>query len=457
MVSRLIYLLFLLSGFCGSYIFGQSVGGVTSGAASYCSSPNSGFISVSGYTGTILFWESSVNSGATWTNIGNTTPNQSYFNLTQTTCYRAVVQNGSFPADTSSVSCVTIYTPSVGGALSAGGAFCGATGPGSITLSGNNGNVVGWIYSTNGGATWTPISNTTTVQSYTNITADVEYEALVQNSSFCAVDTSSASVFTIDPVTNAGTISLSGNDSVCFALNSGTLTVNGTTGAIQGWLYSINNGASWTPIANTNNTQPFSNLLQDTWYEVIVKSGVCAADTSGSVGITVVPLPTVNAGVDTTILPGQSVTLNGSGSGSPFWIPSSGLSNPFSFAPVATPTTTTSYILVITNGFSCVNADTMVITVGTPVFNGTVSNYFTPNGDGVNDTWYIQNIKNFPGNEVWVYNIYGNVVYNQSNYQNDWKGTYNGSDLPDGTYYYILKFTGSGTVNKGSLDLIRKK
>jgi gliding motility-associated-like protein len=456
MPSRVLYLLFFLSGFCGSFVFGQSVGGVTSGAASYCSGSNSGFISVSGYTGTILFWESSVNGGA-WTNIGNTTPNQSYFNITQSTCYRAVVQNGSFPADTSSVSCVTIYTPSAGGTLSTGGTFCGAAGPGSITLAGNNGNVIGWIYSTNGGLTWNSIANTTTTLTYTNISVNTEYEALVQNSSFCTVDTSSASVFSIDAVSNAGTILLSGNDSVCFALNSGTLTANGTTGAIQSWLYSTNSGASWTSIANTSNTQTFSNLLQDTWYEVIVKSGVCPPDTSGSAGITVVPLPAVNAGADTSILPGQPVTLNGSGSGSPFWIPSTGLSNPFSFSPVATPTVTTSYILVVTGVLSCLNADTMMISVSQPVFNGTVSNYFTPNGDGVNDTWYIQNIKNFPGNDVSVYNIYGNVVYSQSNYQNDWKGTYKGSDLPDGTYYYILKFSNSGTVNKGSVDIIRKK
>jgi gliding motility-associated-like protein len=190
---------------------------------------------------------------------------------------------------------------------------------------------------------------------------------------------------------------------------------------------------------------------------MIVTSGSCPPDTSSAVTVIVLPLPTVYAGVDTTILPGQSVTLNGSGSGTPFWFPGATLSSSTIFNPVATPATSTSYVLIVSDQYSCVNADTVIVTVMQPVFNGVVSNYFTPNNDGVNDAWYIQSIKNFPGNEVSVYNIYGQLVYNQKDYQNDWKGTYNGSDLPDGTYYYILKLSNPDKVEKGSIDIIRKK
>jgi len=433
----------------------QSIGGTTSGAASYCSSTNSGFISVSSYTGNILYWQESTNGGASWANIGNVTPNQSYFNLTQTTCYRAVVQNGVAPADTSSFSCITIYPPTVPGILSIGGNFCGATGTGTLTLSGNTGNVLNWQYSTDGGLTWVNVANTATALTYTNITQNTIYEAVVQNTSFCAIDTSTQAAFTIDPPTVPGTLSIAANDSVCFAVNSGTLTLSGNTGQVIGWLSSTNNGATWSPITNTTTTQTFSNLLQNTLYEVIVQSGACPPDTSGSQGVTVLALPTVSAGNDTTISPGQSATLNGSGSGTPFWIPVSGLSNPAIFNPVATPTVTTAYVLVVTGFFSCLNADTVLVIVDQPVFNGTVSTYFSPNGDGINDNWYIQNIQAYPDNEVFVYNIYGNEVYTKKGYANDWKGTYNGSDLPDGTYYYVLKFD-TGKLQKGSLDIIRK-
>lgn len=447
---------------CGLFLLyrlsAQSVGGTTSGAASYCSTTNSGFISVTGYTGTIQYWELSTNGGTSWTSIGNVTPNQSYFNLTQTTCYRAIVQNGVFPPDTSTISCVTIYPPTVAGALSPGGSFCGTTGAGTITLSGNTGNVLNWQYSTNGGTTWTSITNTTTVLTYTGVTQSTIFEAVVQNSSFCAIDTTGQSVFVVDPVSIAGTLNVtSGNDSVCFGINNGMLTISGNTGQVLGWASSVDGGLSWTAITNTTVTQSYVNLTQSMIFQAYVQSGLCPPDTSPKVNITVLPLPTVNAGPDSTIYPGWTVTLNGSGNGTPLWLPSGSLSNQFIFNPAATPSVTTAYILVITDTNACSNADTVVITVDIPVFNGTVSNYFTPNGDGLNDTWYVQNIQNFTGNEVFVYNIYGNEVYNVKDYKNDWKGTYNGNDLPDGTYYYVLKFDNQPKIFKGSLDIIRKK
>lgn len=454
--GRKYFILFL---FCLKTLqfFSQSVGGTTSGAASYCSSVNSGFISVSGYTGSIQFWQFSTNGGVTWTPNGNITANQSYNNLTQTTCYRAVVKNGTFPADTSTISCITIYSPTVAGSLSAGGTFCSSAGPGTITLTGNNGAVLHWQYSTNGGVTWNTIANTTTSLTYTSISQSTIYEAVVQNSSFCSIDTSSQSVFTIDPVSAGGVINVTGNDSVCYGINSGTLTLTGYTGQITGWQYSVNSGATWTTITNTTSIQPISNLTQTTLYQSIVKSGICPVATSSTPTITVLPLPTVNAGTDSTIVTGQSVTLNGSGTGIPLWSPSTGLTNATLFKPVATPTATTNYILTVTGTNGCVNSDTVLITVIIAVFNGIVSNYITPNGDGINDAWYIQDIQNYSDNEVFIYNIYGNQVYNKKGYTNDWKGTYNGSELPDGTYYYVLKFNNSGKVIKGSLDIMSKK
>jgi len=90
-------------------------------------------------------------------------------------------------------------------------------------------------------------------------------------------------------------------------------------------------------------------------------------------------------------------------------------------------------------------------------YNGMISNLFTPNADGFNDFWYLQDILNFPDNEVTVYNIYGNQVYNKKAYTNDWAGTYNGAELPDGTYYYVLKFDNSDKIIKGSVDILRNK
>src|SRR5207247_953548 len=101
--------------------------------------------------------------------------------------------------------------------------------------------------------------------------------------------TSTGATYNIDPVSVSGVISLSGNDSVCAGTNSGALTLTGNTGAVTGWLFSADNGTTWTSITNTTTTQNFSNLSQTTLYEAVVKSGICPADTANNISITVMP------------------------------------------------------------------------------------------------------------------------------------------------------------------------
>jgi hypothetical protein len=74
---------------------------------------------------------------------------------------------------------------------------------------------------------------------------------------------------------------------------------------------------------------------------------------------------TANAGNDVSICPGASTNLSASGSGavSYSWTPATGLSNAAIANPVATPSSTTSYIVSVTNGSGCVDMDTVVVTV----------------------------------------------------------------------------------------------
>ncbi|MDY0314994.1 MAG: gliding motility-associated C-terminal domain-containing protein [Bacteroidales bacterium] len=82
-------------------------------------------------------------------------------------------------------------------------------------------------------------------------------------------------------------------------------------------------------------------------------------------------------------------------------------------------------------------------------------NTITPNGDGENDTWIIKNIEKIPRNEVWIYNRIGNLIYYAKEYQNDWDGTYNGKDVPEGTYYYIVSTGTWEEPYKGHITVIR--
>jgi len=81
---------------------------------------------------------------------------------------------------------------------------------------------------------------------------------------------------------------------------------------------------------------------------------------------------------------------------------------------------------------------------------------FSPNGDGIGDGWNVVNTDFFPNCEVWIFTRSGELVFRKRGYQNDWKGTLNGSDLPEGSYYYNIDKEGDGSIEyKGWLYLTR--
>ncbi|HEY9534860.1 MAG TPA: gliding motility-associated C-terminal domain-containing protein [Mucilaginibacter sp.] len=85
-----------------------------------------------------------------------------------------------------------------------------------------------------------------------------------------------------------------------------------------------------------------------------------------------------------------------------------------------------------------------------------ISNVFTPNGDGVNDTFVIPGLVTYSDTELTIINRWGNVVYQKTNYKNDWDG----SGLVEGTYFYVLRAKNKAGVwdtYKGYLTLLRTR
>jgi len=110
-----------------------TIGGTTSGNLTVCSGSNGGNITLSGQVGKILQWES--NTGAGWTPILNTTPSLAFSNLTQTTQYHALVQNGLCSTQYSTVSVITVNPPSLQAIAGGDQSLCGAS---TVTLQGND-------------------------------------------------------------------------------------------------------------------------------------------------------------------------------------------------------------------------------------------------------------------------------------------------------------------------------
>ncbi len=85
-----------------------------------------------------------------------------------------------------------------------------------------------------------------------------------------------------------------------------------------------------------------------------------------------------------------------------------------------------------------------------------IATALTPNGDGSNDMFMIRGLENYPNNRLYIFNRWGNKVYETSNYQNDWYGNYQNKPLPVATYYYILELNDSNRkIYKGAITIIK--
>jgi gliding motility-associated-like protein len=84
-----------------------------------------------------------------------------------------------------------------------------------------------------------------------------------------------------------------------------------------------------------------------------------------------------------------------------------------------------------------------------------IPNIFSPNGDGIHDTWVIESLDSYPGCVVQIYNRYGQMVQRFVNYTTPWDGKINGKDAPVGTYYYIIDPKNGRKPITGFVDIIR--
>ena len=118
------------------------------------------------------------------------------------------------------------------------------------------------------------------------------------------------------------------------------------------------------------------------------------------------------------------------------------------------PTQGYTYVVTGSNAEGCErNASFFIGIEGTYALDPT--NILTPDQDGKNDTWVVWNIHIFPGNQVSVYDRAGKQVFNMEDYTNDWTGTYQGSPLANGVYYYVIEPGAGVKPLKGSLTIIR--
>ncbi|MDQ3045969.1 MAG: gliding motility-associated C-terminal domain-containing protein [Bacteroidota bacterium] len=214
---------------------------------------------------------------------------------------------------------------------------------------------------------------------------------------------------------------------------------------------------SWFPgtfLSDSTAPRPISSPTSSITYILTATVAGCPPKTD-NVTVSVIPTPVIDAGIDTTIQEGETVTLHATGAYFYAWGPLGTLTYFYTSSPDAQPIVTTTYYLYGEDGSgTCPAYDSVTVFVESSSVV-VIYNTFTPNADGENDTWYIGNIQKFPENKLEIYNRNGKLVYKKSSYLNDWDGKAFGQDLPASTYFYELNLGPGFDVLHGTVTIVR--
>ena len=170
-------------------------------------------------------------------------------------------------------------------------------------------------------------------------------------------------------------------------------------------------------------------------------------------------LPDVDAGSDVTMEKGRSVQLNANGGINFSWEPADLLDNANIYNPVASPLETTTFTVNAQDYIGCENSDTVMVVVVDGEF--WAPDAFTPNGDGMNDVFYIRgvsyNVKEF---SFRIFDEWGSLIFMSENPDKGWDGrTINDKRMmSSGAYVYSVRGideNGKSISLVGMINLIR--
>lgn len=94
-------------------------------------------------------------------------------------------------------------------------------------------------------------------------------------------------------------------------------------------------------------------------------------------------------------------------------------------------------------------------TFDTPVLPINIPPYFSPNGDGIHDTWEIENLNMYPSAAIEIYDRHGRRIVSYTGSDIGWDGTYNGHEMPMSDYWYIITIPEQGIRLNGHFILKR--
>lgn len=220
---------------------------------------------------------------------------------------------------------------------------------------------------------------------------------------------------------------------------------------------------AWQPAATLDDPavfNPTASPLATTTYTVFITDTLCGYSTTLSTTVTVLPLPLIQASRSndiTCIVPNSRLTAVG---GNQYqWAPAGTLNNPNVATPIASPTTSTTYIVTGTDLSGCSNQASVLVKVNYAEKGGYfMPTGFTPNNDGLNDCYGVKLWGNITEIEFSIYNRWGQRIFYSTKPGECWNGTINGVLQTPDVYVYMVraKTTCEPFVfRKGTFVLIR--
>jgi gliding motility-associated-like protein len=310
------------------------------------------------------------------------------------------------------------------------GAGCFGGGTGSIIVQATGG-IAPYNYQWNNGLTGNSINNLMTGN----------YTVTVTDGNNC----SKIGTYFVGNPSNPLHISIANNDASCYGKNDGSIIIAVSGGTPE---YSYH----WEFNGNSFNGSRASNLSIGTYNLTISDSQGC--------------------GLDTTVVIGQPsamdysfFSINPSCAGNNdgyIEISVTGGSPPYNYS-WSDQTSSIEYIAGIIEGnYLFTITDNNNCTIVTESINIqddavdciTIPNAFTPNSDGVNDTWLIDNIELFPWALIQVFNRWGQLVFEGKGGGEPWDGTWNNNIVPTGSYVYTVDLF-NGTKYCGIVTVVQ--
>jgi gliding motility-associated-like protein len=204
-----------------------------------------------------------------------------------------------------------------------------------------------------------------------------------------------------------------------------------------------------------------------TYLDTLVVVGGCDSVYTFSLILSTLPpvVAEVNAS-DTSITLGEGVLLSPSPGSNHSWFPSTGLSCTDCTLPLASPTVTTEYCVIISDNILGCGTDTACITItvsSSVAFNCTAANIFVPSAfspdvSGKNDQQCVHGTECIATMTLGIYNRWGNQVFETTDPEACWDGTYNGQALDPAVFVYHLIATltnGETLERQGNITLMR--